>query len=304
MNPLRTLAGSPWMIREDVFRAMVRAASREIPQGLARRLSVAPTKDDAPPKPYRVDRGVAVIDVFGPIYRHSTAMDDCMAAIFGGVSIDAIRSALRAAVADEAAVAWMLNVSSPGGEAAGLHEMADEIRAALSSKPGATYAESYMCSAAYYLGCAAGEITVGPAALVGSIGTIICTYDDTAFQEQIGIKDLIIRSSQSPRKAPDVATEEGLSEYQRIVDDTAAVFVADVARLRGISEATVLADYGQGAALIAAEALKNGMVDKIGTYDDVIRKLSGRNRARLAVSRPAATTQGTAAPLRLRLRPR
>jgi ClpP class serine protease len=54
---------------------------------------------------------------------------------------------------------------------------------------------------------------------------------------------------------------------QKRVDAFYAQFVNDVAKGRGVPVATVKADYGSGAVLLAPDALAAKMVDGIGTLD-------------------------------------
>lgn len=289
MNPFS--AGSLWAIRRDALDAL-KASYRDARAGLVPGQSPTQPPDwpdrDASGPGYDLIDGVAVIPVYGVIYRHSTFLDDLMAWAFGGVSVDRLADALRAAVNDGAAKSILLTVDSPGGQVAGVGELAGLIRQAAAVKPLATYCESCCCSAAYHLACAAGEITAAPAAIVGSIGVIVCLTDDTGFQEMTGIKDVSVVSTQSPAKWPDVTTPEGLAVYQKLADEVADVFIADVAAYRGVPVATVLSDFGRGGVFLAADAKKVAMIDKVGTFADALSKLSGPGRARLAVKRPAA----------------
>lgn len=303
MNPLRTLAGSPWLMPREDFRALCMARGEAAP--LAGLVPSKRADDDAPSRRsdpgYRMAGGVAVVEVYGPIYRHSTPLDDFFARIFGGCCVDKLADSLRSAIADPNARALLLTFDSGGGEAAGVGELAGMIREASAVKPIASYVEAHCCSGAYWLASATGEITAAPSSFTGSVGAVCVLYDDSKFQDIIGIKEVPIVSTQSPLKYPDISTDAGLAVYQKRIDALAAVFISAVASYRGKSADDVLAKFGKGASLIASEAKSAGMIDRVGTLDDVISKLSGRNRARLAVSRPAASTQGAAG---LRLRPR
>jgi len=305
MNHVPSLLGTYWMIRRDAHRSMLATAMAIPPEGwqAKSRASSADDSDDGSGG-YQVKDGVAIISVYGPIYRHSSPINDFMSYLFGGISVDAISRYLRSAVADPDVRSILFRFDSPGGEAAGIAELAGKIRAASAVKPIAAYAESSCCSAAYYLAAACLEITAAPMSLVGSVGTVIPLVDDSKFQEMIGVIDAPIVSEQSPRKWPDITTEEGRNEYQLIANALSAVFIADVARYRGVDVPTVLANYGQGACLVGDSARKAGMVDKIGTLDDVLRKLSGPNRARLAQSTQSASASlPLPSPIRASLQP-
>lgn len=310
MNPCCVNDGSLWMIRREAFDAIRLAVARPY-AGLVPGQSPAqpppyPDRDSAGPG-YDLTDGVAVIPVYGPIYRHSTFLDDLMAWAFGGVSVDRLADGLRAALNDPLVRSILFTFDSPGGIVSGTGELAGLIRKAGAVKPVAAYCESCCCSAAYHLACAAGEITAAPSAIIGSIGTVVAWIDDTEMMRQLGLKQEVVVSKQSPNKWLDPTSDEGRAQIQKLVDDTADLFVADVARGRNVPVATVLSDFGQGGVMLAAEAKKAGMIDKVGSFADVLAKLSGPNRGRLAVKRAAASTpitaRSAATPFRVRLVP-
>src|SRR4029078_8302967 len=74
--------------------------------------------------------------------------------------------------------------------------------------------------------------------------------------------------------------DEARATMQRRVDECYGRFVRAVARGRGVSEATVRDGYGQGRLLGARDALAAGMVDEIGTLDDVIAECATRSGGR------------------------
>ena len=53
-----------------------------------------------------------------------------------------------------------------------------------------------MCSAAYWLGCAASEVIVARSSIVGSIGVIIAGVDDHKMWEDMGLKAQIFKSGE------------------------------------------------------------------------------------------------------------
>lgn len=258
---------------------------------------------------YDLIDGVAVIPVYGEIYRHATYINDMMAYYWGMTSIDLVSDALRAAVADPKAVSILLTFDSPGGDVAGVGELAAMIRAAGDVKPVAAYCEYLCCSAAYWLASAAGEITAAPTAIIGSVGVRAELIDDTDYWEQAGVHFTDVVADQSPDKVPDHTTDEGLALYQQLMTATCRVFIADVAANRGVSVETVLSDFGKGWVMLADAAVKAKMVDKVGTLDSTLRKMAGPNRARLAIKRTAASAGSlpsadliSSPPLRMRLR--
>ncbi|MBK6423882.1 MAG: S49 family peptidase [Gemmatimonadetes bacterium] len=92
--------------------------------------------------------------------------------------------------------------------------------------------------------------------------------DTRARDRAAGVEEIEIVSSQTPRKRDDdPTTDTGRAAVQATVDALAAVFLAAVARYRGVPEATVLADYGQGGVFVGEAAVLTGLADRLGTYE-------------------------------------
>jgi hypothetical protein len=100
-----------------------------------------------------------------------------------------------------------------------------------------------------------------------------------------------IVSAQSPNKRPDVTTGEGRALMQEMVDAHAQVFIDDVAAFRGMTSDAVISDWNGGAVFIGAQAVERGMADSVGTMEEVIAGLAGKQQ-----SKPATQThfKGTA----------
>jgi ClpP class serine protease len=66
---------------------------------------------------------------------------------------------------------------------------------------------------------------------------------------------------------------------QARVDEAYGQFVKDVARGRGVNVSDVKGGYGEGRALSAKDALKAGLIDRIGTMEDTIAQVVGKRSA-------------------------
>lgn len=205
--------------------------------------------------------GVAVIPVAGPIFRYA----DMFSAISGGATITSLAADLTLAMRHPAVSAVVLHVDSPGGEITGVAELARHIAAYRRQKPLIAYGEGMVCSAAYWLAAACDSIAIGETAIVGSIGVVQVVAQGRGAIE--------IVSSQSPDKRLDATTESGRAKMQATVDALADVFVADVARYRGVSPDTVLADFGRGGVVVGQAAVAAGLADQIDTLEGVIARL-------------------------------
>ena len=216
--------------------------------------------------------GTAVIPIFGPIMPRASLVDSSA----GGTALDAIMRDVRVAQASDAVNRIVLAVDSPGGVVSGVAEAAEALRA--SAKPVTAFVTGEAASLAYWLASQAGEIVAERAAAVGSIGIITKSTRQVGPDQSGSVVDVLV-SSGAPQKRPDLGTDEGRAAVQAYLDAAEDVFVSDVAKGRGVSPATVRSQFGRGGMLVAADALKAGMIDRIGTLEGVLQRGTGRARS-------------------------
>jgi len=208
--------------------------------------------------------GFGIIPITGPIFRRANLLTE----MSGATSIEMLALDLQAALDDDKVEHILLEIDSPGGQVTGISELAEQI--ANSHKPVTAYVEGSGNSAAYWLASAADKIIVSPTAILGSIGAVAGV--DVKGDDDSQIKFI---SSQSPRKQMDPRSDDGAAEMQALVDDLASVFISAVAKNRGVSEETVLTDFGQGGIMVGEHAVAAGLADAVGSFESVIVGRSG-----------------------------
>lgn len=220
---------------------------------------------------------VAVIPVHGAIERRSSFLGE----LFGSASIESLRAALRAALADPEVRGIVLSVDSPGGTAAGVQELAAEIREARRVKPILAHVDTTAASAAYWLATQADEVVVTPSGQVGSVDVYAVHEDISGALDQAGVKVTIVSAGDYKVEGNEFEplTDEARAAIQARVDAVYEQFVDDVAKGRGTTAATVKSDFGQGRMLLAKDALAAGMVDAIDTLDGAVRRIARLARA-------------------------
>lgn len=223
--------------------------------------------------------GAAVVPILGPIFPRANMANSSA----GGAALDAIMRDFRVAQSAPNVDRIVLLLDSPGGVVSGLGEAAEAIRA--SAKPVTAFVTGIAASAAYWLGSQAGEIVLDSSASVGSIG-VVATRSQQVGPDAQGRMATEIVSSGAPMKRPDPASDEGRAALQAEVDAVENVFIAAVAKGRGVSPATVRAEFGRGAMVAARPAVEAGMADRIGTLEGVLGK--GRRTAPTATGRSRA----------------
>lgn len=258
-----------WALEASYFEKVLTIANREGdgPDAVAAKLG-RPLDNT---RNVEVRDGVAVIPVVGPIFRRAGMLHDVSGP--GMTSVQVLAKDFRAAIENPEVKSIILDIDSPGGEANGINEFAAMIRDARGTKPIVAYVGGMGASAAYWIASAADKIVANETAELGSIGTVMAVPAPDA----TSAKQIEIVASQSPHKRPNIATPAGRSIYQKRVDSNAEIFIADVARNRGVEVAYVLEKFGKGAVMIAKEALAVGMIDELGSLEGTIAQLAAAN---------------------------
>lgn len=245
-----------WLLETSIKRAIETAESQgftptaEQVREFNASLSAGPTDTS---RVMAVAGGKAQIDVRGVL----TKTPSIMARIFGGgnTTYTELEAAFASADADDTIDEIIMAVDSPGGGVDGLFEL---IAAMQAVKTPTRVEASKAASAAYALVSQADTIAAtGPAAQFGSIGIVVDAY--------VSENRVSITSSKAPKKRPDLTTEEGRAVIREELDALHDLFVESIAEGRGVSADNVNAKFGEGATLLAGEALKRGMIDSITT---------------------------------------
>jgi signal peptide peptidase SppA len=212
-----------------------------------------------------------------PLYGFISHRADVFTLAFGGTSTEDFGQALDVAMADTTVTRIVIDVDSPGGTTDGVAELAAKIQAARATKQIVAVANTWMASAAYWLGASATEVVASPSSHVGSIGVFAIHEDLSVALETAGVKPTVISSSdyKSEGNPFEPLGDEARDEIQKQVDQLGRMFERDVAQGRGVSLATVQAKFGQGRVYGAVEAKERGMVDRVGTLEQTLARLSG-----------------------------
>ena len=188
----------------------------------------------------------------------------------------------------------VLDIDSPGGVVTGVPEAADAIWAARrSGKNVVALVNPLAASAAYYLASQADEIVAVPSGETGAIGVFILHAECAGMLEAEGIKATFIFAGEHKTEgnALEPLAPAAREFFQSQVDLIYRQFIKAVARGRGTTQAKVERNFGQGRTFLATEALRLGLVDRIGTIDATLARVgvAGDPRAlRLEAVEPEA----------------
>ena len=212
---------------------------------------------------------ITCIHLVGTLMKQCSSFDDATSTV-------AARKLIRTAIADPMCMGILFCVDSPGGTVAGAFDLADEVTAAAAAKPCLAFCEDLCASAAYLVTSGCPEIYANHAtSQVGSIGTIIATYDYSEACAKEGIQAKIYATGELKGAGfPGAKITPAQDAYfQKIVDDTQVHFAAYVSKGRKMSTADVK-KVATGGVFNATEATLLGLIDGIKSYDECVARMN------------------------------
>ncbi|MEW6505513.1 MAG: S49 family peptidase [Chloroflexota bacterium] len=189
-----------------------------------------------------------------------------------------IRKAFRAAMANPQVKTILFDIDSPGGEVAGVFDLSDEIYSARGKKPLIAMVNEDAFSGAYAIASAADQVFLPRTGRAGSIGVIAIHVDQSGYDAKMGVKYTPIfagarKNDFNPHEPLDDTARRIMQEH---IDKVYGLFVATVARNRGMTEEAVMAT--EAGIFVGDEAVRIGLADGVRTIDQVldVKRTGGR----------------------------
>jgi protease-4 len=144
-------------------------------------------------------------------------------------------------------------------------------------------------SGGYYVALAADTVVAHPTTVTGSIGVIMLSVNAEGLLQKIGVGTNTIKSGEhkdmgSPFRP---LTVEERAIFQSVIDDLHRQFVARLVERRRVAPEAA-ARLADGRIFTAEQALRHGLVDRIGYVPDALeaaRRAAGLEEARVIVYR-------------------
>ncbi|EBH8767330.1 S49 family peptidase [Salmonella enterica] len=241
---------------------------------------------------YQVVNGIAVLPVLGTLVHKLGGMRP-----FSGMTgYDGITARLQQAMDDPEVKGVLLDIDSPGGQAAGAFDCADMIYRLGQQKPIWALANDLSCSAAMLLASACSRRLVTQTARIGSVGVVMAHASYAGQLEQEGVEITLLYSGKhktdlNPYQA---LPDDVRADYQQKMDDTRQMFSEKVAQYTGLSVDAVMATE---AAIYDGQAgIDAGLADEMVNAADAVTvmtaalksKSRGNNMAELTATEAAA----------------
>ncbi|WP_336034547.1 signal peptide peptidase SppA [Halobacterium yunchengense] len=183
------------------------------------------------------------------------------------VPAGAVVDQIERADADANVAALVVRLNTPGGEVV----PSDDIRRAAADFDGPTvaYATDVCASGGYWIASACDRVVARENSLVGSVGVRGSRLNAADLAAKLGVDyERLVAGEYKDAGTPLRDLDEDERRYlQGIVDDLYDSFVATVADGRDLSEDAVRDTEAR--VFVGADAVERGLVDEVGTREDV-----------------------------------
>ena len=221
---------------------------------------------------------VAVVYVEGPIVPGNGSPGGFPLASAGVAYSTPIRKALDEVARDNTVKAVVLRVNSPGGSAVASEIILNATKRVVKEKPLVVSMGDVAGSGGYYVACGAPTIFADESTITGSIGVVAGKLATRKMWDKVGIH---WESSSRGKNAgmlssSDRLTEDQQAQLQAWMDDVYEVFKGHVTAIRGDRLKKDIEDLAGGRVYTGRQALKLGLIDKLGGLDAAIRFAADR----------------------------
>ncbi len=201
---------------------------------------------------------------------------------FGGdlAGSSTLARAIRQARNDSTIRAIVLRVDSPGGSGTASEVIWRELSLARKSKPVIVSMGDVAASGGYYIAMPGDAIVAQPATITGSIGVFSGKFTLRGLYDKLGLRKEIVERGKNAAFFSEYRpwTEEERSKMRGLMVSFYGEFVAKAAKGRGRSYEEI-DRVAQGRVWTGAEALKVGLVDRLGGLETALALV--REKAKL-----------------------
>ena len=183
-------------------------------------------------------------------------------------------NAIDAMIEDDENKGMILYVNTPGGSVYASDELYLKIKEyqEKTKRPVYSSMQSQATSGGYYISASADKIIANRNCWTGSIGVTMGTFIDVSeLLSNLGVKTTTVTAGNNKAMGSNTEpmTDEQKAIFQSLVDESYEQFVGIIAEGRKMTIASVKA-LADGRIYTAKQALGNGLIDEIGTYEDAI----------------------------------
>ncbi len=232
-----------------------------------------------------VSRGIAVIDLVGPLSKGA----DLYNWFFGTLTYPQLVEQLEAARRDVRVQACLLRIDSPGGTVAGVSDLCEAILRFRASKPVVAAISDLGASCAYQAASCATRIFADSDGWAGSIGVFVVIEDVAQMYQDAGWKVRVFATSKDPYKGAGVPgtamKDEQAAEYQRMVDEMGVEMIRSIYAARPALKTSGL-KLPDGRVYLGADARAKGLIDGVAAWRRVLETMQSGDLAAERIGNP------------------
>lgn len=232
-------------------------------------LNQAPTVGKKVTATTSVEDGIGVLNIYGPI-----AFSEPADVWSSGQDADSILAQIAELSENTHVRAIVLRINSPGGTVGASQEIFSALARVKAKRniPIVASIADMGASGAYWIALSADTIYANPGSLVGSIGVLVQQWDLSQVKDRYGV-GLVIHKSGAYKDMLS-GWRKNKPEEQAMIEGTLeeihGQFRQAVAENREIPTDNILS-LAQGQVFSGSQALRVGLVDKLGGFDDAVR---------------------------------
>jgi protease-4 len=195
-----------------------------------------------------------------------------------------LNKTLREIARDHTVKAVVLRIDSPGGSALASDNIWNAVIALKAKKPVVASLGDVAASGGYYIASAATEAFASPSTITGSIGVVggKIVLGDAATKLGINTERISTGNRANLESPFSPFSKDERQALAKLMRSTYDLFIERIVEGRNLEQSKVL-EIAEGRAWTGSQAVKLGLVDKLGNLSDAIE------RARVLASMPAGT---------------
>lgn len=219
-------------------------------------------------------RGTGVLTIAGPLVNRGQILGEN----WGISSYEGLEFKLLAMAKDRKIRRIVVDLDSPGGEAAGAFELAAIIRKINAEKPVFACINALGASAAYALASGARAIVSTPTGRSGSIGVLVAHFDISGLLAKAGVKPTLIYAGAKKidGNAYEALPKDAREDMQGEINKLYEAFLRTVAAGRGARLTADAARKTEARLFVGADAKRAGLVDEIGSFGELLDEIERR----------------------------
>lgn len=176
-----------------------------------------------------------------------------------------------------------------GGQVAGTERLGDAIwKARQSGKRTIAVVNEFCASAGLWAASQCERVVMPATGSIGSLGVYTVHVDNTRAWEEFGFDKTVIHRGKYKGIDERALDADAKADLQRFIDGKYSLFVDAVARGRGLSSEEVTSRWGESQLFTGSEAVSSGLIDEIGTLQDVLESLRAGRGGRVSIEVPPA----------------